>query len=226
MYEPDYDEMVNDYWHWRDRLGDELYEEHRDEAISDFTDERMQSYYLNNRTIDSPSRDAFEEARQLLGEHHFTAAFLLAHIATEVTFRDAILKPVVCGLVHSESASQLIADLVASRAGFDRFRDLLFLILNEHAGIDLQAYKREGARVTLWAEFRQLQKQRNLVVHRAHVVAEEAADHAVLVAAATLETVFPRVVRGVGLHFREDGSIWRGRHMEALYLGIGKDGES
>ncbi len=43
----------------------QLYEEHKKEAIEEFTGERLQSYYLNNRLLAQPAFDALTESRKL-----------------------------------------------------------------------------------------------------------------------------------------------------------------
>jgi hypothetical protein len=51
-----------------------------------------------------------EEAKKFL-PHHDTAAFIFAYIAAEVGLTSALLKPIVHGLVHSETAAALITKL-------------------------------------------------------------------------------------------------------------------
>lgn len=104
-----------------------LYEEHKKEAIGEFTDERLQAYYLNHKLLAKPSVHALSEARNLIGINK-TAGFLFAAIAMEVGLKTTLLKPIVYGLVHADSVAALITDLIVSHTGMDKFRKLLFQI--------------------------------------------------------------------------------------------------
>ena len=104
---------------------DALYAEHKEQAIEKFTDERLQSYYLANPSVGSPPLMSLNEARMLLPDHP-TAAFVFAATAIEVAVKGVLLKPIVYGLVHSDSAAGIITDMVIAHTGFDRFRKLLF----------------------------------------------------------------------------------------------------
>ena len=97
---------------------EELYEEHSKQAIEEFTAERLQSFYLNKPLLAKPSFDALVESRSLLRSHP-TAALVFAASATEVSLKEVLLKPVVYGLVHSESAAGLIAELALGHACMD-----------------------------------------------------------------------------------------------------------
>lgn len=76
----------------------ELYEEHKQQAIEEFTFERLQSYYIDNLLLAKPAFDALTEARTLAGLNA-TAGFIFAAIAMEVGLKEALLKPIVTGLV-------------------------------------------------------------------------------------------------------------------------------
>lgn len=46
---------------------DDLYEEHRKEAIEEFTADRLSSYYSENKLLAKPAFEALSEARKLKG---------------------------------------------------------------------------------------------------------------------------------------------------------------
>lgn len=50
-----------------DEYMSQLYEEHKKEAIEEFTEERLQSYYLNHKLLAKPAVHALSEARNLIG---------------------------------------------------------------------------------------------------------------------------------------------------------------
>ena len=105
----------------------ELYEEHKKEAIEEFTGERLQSYYLDHKLLAKPAFDALTEARNLLSTNA-TAGLIFSAIAMEVGLKDTLLKPIVFGLVHAVSVATLITDLAVSPTGMDRYRELLIQI--------------------------------------------------------------------------------------------------
>jgi hypothetical protein len=146
-----------------DQWMDDLYKEHKAEAISEFTAERLQSYYLANPTLAEAPRRALSDAVQLFQTGFINAGFVFAHVATETGLKAVVLKPFLHGLVHSTSTAEFVSDL-ASHVGLDRFRDLLFRLLLEHAGLDFLQFKRQGAQNTLWAEIERLQKIRNRIM--------------------------------------------------------------
>ncbi len=172
------------------------------EAIEEFTDERLKSYFLDNRALAKPAIDALSAARELIGIN-VTASFLFAAIAVEVGLKTTLLKPIVYGLVHAESVAGLVTDLAASHAAMDRYRKLLLELLQQYGGVDLDAFKRSGSNKALWEEIKDIQSTRNLVVHRAETASEKDAELALGVATEILETIFPAVVKKLGLYLHE-----------------------
>ena len=67
-----YDENDAAYDQWMD----DLYKEHRAEAISEFTAERLQSYYLANPTLAEAPRRALSDAVQLFQTGFINAGFV------------------------------------------------------------------------------------------------------------------------------------------------------
>ena len=51
--------------------------------------------------------------------------------------------------LFSNSVASLITDLTVSQTGMDRYRTLLFHVLKEHGGVDLNTFKRSGSKKTL-----------------------------------------------------------------------------
>jgi len=180
----------------------ELYEEHKKEAIEEFTFERLQSYYINNKLMAQPAFLALSEARSLI-ESNKSAALIFSAIAMEVGLKTTLLKPIVHGLVHTESVAALITDLTISHSGMDRYRKLLFQVLRDHGGIDLSNFKRTESNKTLWEEINTVQKKRNLIMHRAIKAEVEDADLALAVASEILESIFPEIITKMSLHLHD-----------------------
>ena len=185
---------------------DKLYEEHRKEAIEEFTDERLQSYYIDNKLLAKPSVDALSDAKKLINTNN-TASFIFATIAIEVGLKTTLLKPIVYGLVHTESVATLITDLTLSSLSMDRYRKLLLKVLQDHGGVDLDSFKRAGSSKPLWEEIKEVQKLRNDVMHRAEIVLKEKAEQALGIASEILETIFPTVITKMGLHLHDGFKI-------------------
>jgi hypothetical protein len=85
----------------------------------------------------------------------------------------------------------------------DRYRVLLFHVLQEHGGIDLNTFKRSGSSKTLWEEIKEIQKIRNRILHRTEIASEKNADLALGVASEIIENIFPEVVVRMGFHLHE-----------------------
>jgi len=181
---------------------DELYREHKEQAIEEFTGERLQSFYLTHPLVAQPPSEALASARRLL-DGDTSAAQVFAAVAVEVGLKVALLKPVVHGLVHNESAAEIITDLTLRHTRFDFFHRLLSQILFEHGGVDLRTYTREGIAKSLWEEILEVQKCRDHVLHRAESASLAQAEQAIAVAAAILERLFPAVVSHLGLHLHD-----------------------
>ena len=192
---------------------DELYAEHKEVAIEEFTSERLQSFYLNHPEIVQAPSQALAEGKSLLTNHP-RAAFILAAIAIEVSLKKLILHPVVYGLVHSESTAGLITKLVMGHVSIGRFKKLLFHILDEHVGVDLETFARSSASKTLWKEADSIRDKRNAVVHEAVTVSSDEAQEALEVATYVLESLFPVLLVRLGLVLDDNGLVREKREYE------------
>ena len=92
----------------------------------------------------------------------------------------------------------------------DKFRDLLFAILNKYAGIDLNSFKRDGSNKTLWEESSNVRELRHGVVHEAKTATAEDAVKALGIATVILRQIFPDVISNLGLHLH-DGVVVCGK---------------
>lgn len=68
-------------------------------------------------------------------------------------------------------------------------------ILREHGGVDLDTYKRPDSNKPIWQEIREVQGQRNSILHRAEAASDEQAALALGVAQTIIEELFPAVVK-------------------------------
>lgn len=204
--------MSMDYWEAQqdaayDSYLEELYEEEfKERAIEEFTEERLRSYFLEFPHVAQNALAAHSEAKTLLTVSP-SASLVFSAIAIEVGIKAALLKPVVCGLIHSEATANLISDFVLRQTGIDRFRKLIFAIVKELSNIDLRAYVRPGATKNLWEERAEVQRVRNNISHRGQMCITEDAEFALEVASSILERLLPDVLHSLGLCMDSQGEI-------------------
>lgn len=144
----------------------DIYQEQiRNDAVRQFTVERLQSYYLAHPKLAESAVEALTYAQSLLSSQP-QAALVFATTSTELAIKAVLLRPIVSGLVHTEGLAAFITDLVTQHTGMDRLRDLLTEILAQFGGVDLKTYTRPNSTRTLWQEIDEIQKARNGVIHR------------------------------------------------------------
>lgn len=195
-----------------------LYAEFKPQAIEEFKDDRLQSYYIAHPNVAEAPQRSLALARELLSQYP-TPSFIFAAIAVEVGLKEAFLKPVVHGLVHSESIAELITKMVIGNKGLDKFSKLLFHILSEYGGIDLEQYKRPASPRPFWEEIKGVQEQRHGIMHRAEIVTTEDSQKALSVASSVLDDLFPSLIQKLGLHLHEGRHVcsdWRCKGKELL----------
>lgn len=204
--------MSIDYWEAQQEAAyeeymEELYEsEFRDRAVDEFTEERLRSYYVANPNILVSSLQAFREAKSVLQQSP-TGSLLLSSIAIEVGIKSGILKPVVYGFIHSETAADAISDMVIKQSGIDRFRKLLVQLLADLSEVDLATFKRSGASSPLWDERSDIQKIRNRIAHRGEQCTSAEAQHAFYVASGVLLELVPAILASLGLSIGNGGQV-------------------
>ena len=146
-YEDD-DYKWDELW---DQMSKEIYPEHKEQAIDEFTTERLQSFYLKKPDILAPGIRMYGEARELQ-ENHPSASFVFAASAIELFLKASLLKPVVYGLVHNESLTEIIVETALGYTGFRRYQKLLSGLFSELLGIDINKVKSIGSEKYLLQE--------------------------------------------------------------------------
>jgi len=164
------------------------------EAIAEFQQERLSSYYTEHPEVAQPAIDRLKEAQALFDAGFVSASLVFAFSAAEHMLRYTLLRPIIYGLVHSEFAAELVADVWIR---LDDLPKLLFPIIAEIANVDLSTYCRDDEPITLWDEFKRLQVIRNGVVHRAKRVEKGDASTALAVGRAMLTDVVAPVMSAV-----------------------------
>jgi hypothetical protein len=200
----------------RENAYDLFREEHHEEAISEFTSERLQSYYLKHPDLAGPARNSLLYAQSLMPTFP-QAALVFAVTAIELAVKNVLLKPIVFGLVHAENLASFVTELTTKHAGMGRFQKMFTEINNilvDVSGIDLKDYKRDGSAKTLWQEIIETQTVRNGVVHEGKNAPDGTADLAISVATTLLDQLFPQVVQKLGLHLHDSLTVCGSVHRE------------
>lgn len=172
----------------------ELYPEHKEQAIAEFTHERLRSYYVAHPKVLTPAVRTFKESKALLAGGHNAAALVFAASATELFLKAVLLRPIVYGLVHSESMAELIVNATLSQTGFERYETLLSNLFFEIAGIELNSLVREMGVKSLLKEASDIQKIRNHVVHQGQDVTSQQAEIALEIATQIFNQVLAKVL--------------------------------
>ncbi|OXJ20142.1 hypothetical protein [Burkholderia sp. AU6039] len=191
------------------RIGDELYPEHRVQAIGEFTEDRLTSYYLANPMVMRPAVDALQEAKCLTANGHHSAAVVFFATTIELLLKATLLQPIVYGLVHNEGLADIIVKHALGQTGFDRYRNLLSRLFQDLANLDITNVSRDGVSVALIDECRRVQELRNDIIHKGYTCDAAAADNALEIALAVFDKIVVNVLWSIGLVVGEKGRIER-----------------
>jgi hypothetical protein len=192
---------------WAQEHEAELYQKHYVQAIHEFTNDRLQSYYLNHPALVLTATHMMMEMESLARHQHRAAALLFATSSIEITIKHLLVKPILNGLVHNEAVADAITLLTPRETGSDGFRDLLFGVLNKVAGIDLSNYSRPGSNRKLWDEWKQLRAERNRLMHDGIPPSTDTLAFFEAVAVEFVNVLFPNVLRNLGLFITDSLSI-------------------
>ena len=187
-----YADIAADAYAWEEEM-DEL----RAEAIAEFQQDRLSSYYKEHPEVAQRAISTLKEAQALLDAGFVPTSLVFAVSATEQALKHILLQPILYEVVHSELAAGLVASLYVRLVRLDELPKLLFPIIAETANLDLSTYTRDDQPKTLWAEFKHLQGIRNGVLHGGEPVERGDASTALMVGGAMLTDVCERVMSAV-----------------------------
>jgi hypothetical protein len=179
---------------YADYAEDEALGELRAEAIAEFQQERLSSYYTEHPEVAQPAIDRLKEAQALFDAGFVSASLVFAISAAEHMLTYTLLRPIIYGLVHDEFAAELVARVEVRLGDLPK---LLFPIIAKIAKVDLSTYRRHDQRSTLWQEFRRLQEIRHGVLHRGKNVGQEDASAALAVSRGMFTDVVEPVMSAV-----------------------------
>ena len=189
------------------RVGDELYPEHRNQAIQEFTADRLKSFYIEQPKVMLPAVLAYREAKKLLSHEHYAPAVVFSVTAIEVFLKATLLKPVVFGLVHHESLAAIVVEHTLGQTGFERYKKLLSSLFSDLADIKISEIKRDDAESFLLDEALSLQKLRNNVIHQGLQCNKTEAENALKIVEAVYGMIVLPMLSRLGLEVIEKGVI-------------------
>ena len=190
-----------------DELEKELYPSHKEQAIEEFTAERLQSLYIKNPDVAVNAVRSHTEAKALLEHGHPSASLVFTVSSIEQFLKAALLKPVVYGLVHSEPLADLVVEFTVGQTGFERYKRLLTKLFESLAGMNLETIKRQGSAKTLLDEVAELQTVRNKIVHQGFQVQDADAKEAMAIGESVFQQLFWRMLLALGLRVEARGII-------------------
>lgn len=203
MTEHDY-EMEEFY----DRISEELYPDHKQQAIQEFTSDRLRSFYLQNPMVMRPAVEAIQESKALLAAERHSPALVFAASAFELLLKATLLSPVVYGLVHHDALAELIVQKVVGRqTNIDRYESLLARLFETLADINLATICRSGSTTPLMKEAKELQGLRDRILHLGVRCTRQDANKAFHVAAAIYTEIVCPMIGALNLTVGEKGII-------------------
>lgn len=190
-----------------DQISKELYPDHKEQAISEFTEERLRSFYVKSPFVMRPAVDSLQQGKRLLSLEQEAPALVFFVSAIELLLKSTLLKPVVYGLVHHEPLAEIIVRHTLGQSGFDRYEGLLSELFLGLAKMNIKDIKREGSEERLLDECKKLQKIRNDIIHRGEKCSKSDAELAMEVSVAVFELIVRPMLYSLGLTVIERGEI-------------------
>jgi hypothetical protein len=184
-----------------------VYPDQKELAIYEFTEERLQSFYVKSPFVMRPAIDSIQQGKQLLSLKQKTPALVFFVSAIELLLKATLLKPVVYGLVHDENFADIIVRHTLGQSGFDRYEELLSELFLRLAKMNIKHIKREGSEERLLDECKKLQKIRNDIIHKGEKCTEADAELAMKVSVAAFELIVRPMLYSLGLTVVEQGEI-------------------
>ncbi|MDR3453465.1 MAG: hypothetical protein P4L96_11795 [Rhodoferax sp.] len=201
-----YDERDAAMDEFYERIGSELYPEHKQQAIEEFTAEKLRSFYIQHPDVMRPAVDAVQETRALLVAKRYAPALVFAASSAELLLKETLLRPVVYGLFHNEALAEIVVDqLFQRKTAIETYEKLLARLFETLTKIKLGDIQREGAAKTLMEEAKALQGHRNRILHRGVACTPEEAETANSVAVAIYDQIARPMLGALNLIVGERG---------------------
>ena len=185
-----------------EQISQELYPEHKEQAIDEFIEERMHSYYLKNPNIIQAPIDSYLHANDLL-DISPRCALVMYTTTIELFLKSVLLKPVLFGMINNENIAELIVNYSVRQAGFDRHKKLLNSLCLCVANIELSDIKGTSGKPIL-DEAEEIQKVRNRVLHQGHKASVDDMEKAKNIASRIFKDVVQPVLHNMNLVVAEE----------------------
>lgn len=190
------------------QISRELYPDHKQQAIEEFTAERLCSFYIQHPAIMRPAVEAIQEAKALLAAERYAPALVFSASAFELLLKATLLRPVVYGLVHHDALAELVVQRVVGRqTDIGRYEGLLARLFEELAKINLRAICREGVTTPLMKEATELQGLRDRILHQGVHCTREEAERAFQVAVSIYDNIVVPMIGALQLRVGAKGII-------------------
>lgn len=190
-----------------EQISRELYDEHKEQAIEEFTEEKLRSFYRHNPSVMRPAVDAIQEGNWLLDHERYSPSVVFYVSAIEMLLKATILRPVLYGLIHNESLAEIMINHMLGQTGVQRYENLLAQLFDQLCDIDVTKVSREDTRAKLFVECRELQKVRNNITHKGVFCGKAGAEKAHLVTVALFEKIVQPMLESIGLTVIKNGDI-------------------
>ena len=199
-----HDAEVDEFY---EQISKELYPEHKELAIEEFTAEKLKSYYLGNTMVMRPAVDAIQEGRWLVEHERYSPATVFYVSAIELLLKATILRPILYGLIHNEGLAEIMTNHILGQSGVQRYEKLLAELYRQLSGIELKLVSREGTDLPLLTEVLDLQSVRNRIIHQGATCTEDEANRSHLVAVAVFDEIVSPMLHSIGLTVIAKGEI-------------------
>ncbi|MCC9596984.1 MULTISPECIES: hypothetical protein [unclassified Rubrivivax] len=188
-------------------MSEELYPEHKAQAIIEFTYTRLRSYYVNKKDVLIPAARMYKRAEAMLAASQPEASLVFSASAIELFLKACLLRPVVAGLVHSETLAELVVDASLSQTGYRRYEKLLAWLYRSLLGTEIKTLRREGSAKPLLEEAAALHERRNAIIHRGAEATTAEAEEAFAVARSIFELILAPVLSELGMAIEKGGKL-------------------
>jgi HEPN domain-containing protein len=192
---------------WYNALEQELYEQHKEEAVEGFKKQRLHSYYPTNPEILKKGVLTYQEAEKLLANGHSSASLAFSVSAIEQLIKTGVLMPVIHGLVHTETVAELIVKQVIGRSGIASYQKLLRKLFESLADVSVDDVKRDSSNKPLLEEMIELQKVRDGVIHRGEQITVSEAKDALSIALSVFNSLLVPMLTALDLTIEPGGRI-------------------
>ena len=184
-----------------DRMSEELYPDHKEQAIDEFIEERMHSYYLINPNVIKAPMDCYHHGNDIM-RVSTSGALVMFTTSIELFLKSVLLKPVLYGMIHNENIANMIMEASTGQAGFNRYNKLLANLCFHAADVKLDEIKGMTGKPII-KEAEEVQKIRNRVVHQGYMATVEQMGMAKDTASLMLTEVVEPVLNNMNLIIAE-----------------------